>query len=814
MKSKRSRKDHPGSIASRSRSRVGTVAALRTIVAIAVLTALAGCAGVTSRSSSTTAPSGAILSASPATLSFGSVSTGSSTNLSVTISNLGSGSTTVFSAAVTGSGFTAIGAAAFPISIAAGQNAAFQVQFAPQAAGTATGAMSLVSDASNSPLVVALSGSGIQSALNATPSTVNFGNVAVGSRDTQSISLTNATSAAVTITQASSSGTGVSTSGWSLPVTINAGGSASFSVAFAPASTGSVSGSVSLVSNAPNSPLSIPVGASGTASTSMLTVSPSSVSFANAVIGQVSTQEVTLTNGGNTNVTISNVSASGTDFAVNGVAAGTMLTPNQSASLDVTFTPTASAIVSGSVTITSNAASDPAAKVALAGTGVTQSAGPSLTPPICGLSSNTSNIIPNATTWANFTPPAVGSTYTDAAYGCAVTRLTDANTDPGGVGEVHYYSLSNPLSAADTKVLIFDQNGNWHAVDTNGNVIVSTSNFGPGQGMAVWDVTNDDVFWRASGNTLEECTINSSAHTAGCVTNHTFAEYGYMVNIPDKGDMSPGGWINMAGQSSQGGSFDIFMYNPAKGTKSPTYSQGSCDGDIADSEPGCLHSTTVFVGEDMTADFEGGSASAAGIFWAAPFNASSFNTVDQGDHNDEGVWTDGVSLVGVFEDYQPNPGPWGNCQDGWRPTVVPLSSTGAAGTPRCLFDNRSDNPGWHVSFRDSVNRSWVAYSTQASSPAEYFNSDGGYQAPSSGNWNVYTNEILLIRVDANNNPALIYRLALTHSRMQESGAYWTSPRVALSRSGNYAVFDSNAAWGQNGCGSINICTDVYLIKLH
>jgi len=36
----------------------------------------------------------------------------------------------------------------------------------------------------------------------------------------------------------------------------------------------------------------------------------------------------------------------------------------------------------------------------------------------------------------------------------------------------------------------------------------------------------------------------------------------------------------------------------------------------------------------------------------------------------------------------------------------------------------------------------------------------------------------------------------------------------LSFDGKYVIFDSNAAWGSTGCGSISNCTDVYLIQIH
>ena len=54
-----------------------------------------------------------------------------------------------------------------------------------------------------------------------------------------------------------------------------------------------------------------------------------------------------------------------------------------------------------------------------------------LAAPNCGLNSNLTVIVPNATAWRNFTPPPKGRTYKDAAYGCTVKRLTDCTSVTG-----------------------------------------------------------------------------------------------------------------------------------------------------------------------------------------------------------------------------------------------------------------------------------------------------------------------------------------------------------------------------------------------
>ncbi len=106
-----------------------------------------------------------------------------------------------------------------------------------------------------------------------------------------------------------------------------------------------------------------------TAATFILNASKTSLSFSNVNIGSNSILPVVLTNGGNSNVTISNVTISGAGYTAGGVQSGQIVTPGQTATLNVTFTPSGTGLIPGSVTVTSNATNSPAS-VSLSGTGV------------------------------------------------------------------------------------------------------------------------------------------------------------------------------------------------------------------------------------------------------------------------------------------------------------------------------------------------------------------------------------------------------------------------------------------------------------
>jgi uncharacterized protein YfiM (DUF2279 family) len=85
------------------------------------------------------------------------------------------------------------------------------------------------------------------------PSTLNFGKVAVGHSATKTGTL-KAGNSQITVTSADWRGEGFSISGIVFPVTIAAGQSVSYKVTFAPQKSGSSSGNISFLSDAANSP--------------------------------------------------------------------------------------------------------------------------------------------------------------------------------------------------------------------------------------------------------------------------------------------------------------------------------------------------------------------------------------------------------------------------------------------------------------------------------------------------------------------------------------------------------------------------------
>ncbi|MFY9559980.1 MAG: choice-of-anchor D domain-containing protein, partial [Terriglobales bacterium] len=304
----------------------------------------------------------------PASLSFGNVAVGSSKTLTETLTNSGGSSLTISAASATGTGFSLSGLA-LPLTLNAGQSTTFSVQFAPSATGAASGSVSITSDGANPNLNIALSGTGVTpGTLSANPTSLSFGNVQVGSNASLSETLTNTGGSNVTISQANVTGAGFSVTGLALPVTLTSSQTVTFSVKFAPAAAGVVSGNLAIVSDAAGSPLNIPLSATGV-TPGQITPNPTSLSFGSVQVGSSKTLTETLTNSGGSSLTISAASASGSGFSISGLALPLTLNAGQSTTFTAQFAPTAAGAVSGNVAITSNGA-NPNLNIPLSGTGV------------------------------------------------------------------------------------------------------------------------------------------------------------------------------------------------------------------------------------------------------------------------------------------------------------------------------------------------------------------------------------------------------------------------------------------------------------
>lgn len=227
------------------------------LVALALAAAGTGCAALVSGGSPSASPSPQIqkgqLSATPSRAAFGSVAVGSKGTQSVVLINQGPGSVKIAAISASGNAFT-LNPVSLPVVLAAGTNLSVDATFAPTAAQSATGTMTVTSDALNNPLSVAMSGQGaaVDKLLSATPNQISFGNVFLGKSSSANVTLANPGNAAVTISAISVGNSGFSVTGTAPGTTIAPGQTANLSVSFAPIVVGAASSAIAVTSDASN----------------------------------------------------------------------------------------------------------------------------------------------------------------------------------------------------------------------------------------------------------------------------------------------------------------------------------------------------------------------------------------------------------------------------------------------------------------------------------------------------------------------------------------------------------------------------------
>jgi len=219
-----------------------------------------------------TAASPPTATVSPGSLSFAGQAVGtSSAPQNVTLTNTGSTSLVITNIAANGD-FAA--ASACGAGLNAGGSCSISVTFKPTAVGSRYGAVTVTDSAANSPQTITLAGTGLAApALTLAPSSLSFSNQAVGTVSAaQSVTLTNSGTATLNITSIAVSGN--FTESGSCGQTLAVGATCTINLTFSPVSAGSITGTLTITDNAPDSPQVVTLG--GLGSDFGISVSPSS----------------------------------------------------------------------------------------------------------------------------------------------------------------------------------------------------------------------------------------------------------------------------------------------------------------------------------------------------------------------------------------------------------------------------------------------------------------------------------------------------------------------------------------------------------
>jgi hypothetical protein len=743
----------------------------------------------------------------PTSLAFGSIATTSTSTKSVLVINSSRTSATISQANITGAAYTVSGLN-LPLTLAAGASTSFTVIFAPTASGPANGSVSLISTLSSTNLLP-LTGTGAATPvaqLTATPASTNFNNVNVGSSSTHTMAVSNTGNVNVTISQINPSGPGFSIGGIA-PSTLSPGQTANYTAKFTPSSAGGVSGQISFVSTATNSPTLVSLSGTGI---TQLSASPGSLNFGNVLIGNTGSLPGTITATVGT-VTVASATVTGSGYSLHGITLPITLTVGQSAPFTVNFAPTTTVNPPGQISFASNASNTPTL-VSLSGTGATSSG------QICGQRddglihlppSYSCSVLPCGSN--PFPPPAKGASYVDPQYGCTVERLTDAVGDHLGTAAHHNYGTVSAMNANDTYVMINLEDGSKEIVDTSGAVIVPVANMPQDNAQQVpWDISIPTRFYFSGGAAIQRADISglptcASAHNCTVTTTvlHNFSGTYGSVQIPDQEDLSDDGdhlWLV--------GDTKAFLYTISTNTVGPAMNVGSKDSGNG------WHKIQIMPSNRMLMTWSpNGAGPGAGQEVYNTDTTLNWHMFDNTIHTDCGrdLSSNEVCIVARIPDTGGGITGAGACptwtgtQDGGIDAIN--MSTHKA---QCVVDvNWADT---EVSFRDgNAGGGWVfvTFFKSGSCPTYscfdtpgFLNLDPAWAA----SWVHFAEEGILVRID-NNNGTNKYRLF--HTRSRSSEYYWAIPRGSISRDGRYVIFDSNFDISNSGLPNY---TDVYLTK--
>jgi hypothetical protein len=308
------------------------------------------------------------LRATPATIDFGATVVGQTQTQEVVLTNTGTTSVTISGLSASDADFSIATTNPTPIALAPGGQTVISVSFSPKQNQWQESQVAVTSNASNPTLEIPLGGGGEKVAvLEASPSSVSFGKVAVGSTVSTPVVVTNTLKSDLTLKGLYASGNGFSvSSGVEFPLILQPGKSITLTVSFAPTSVGLSAGR----STVGGPTLNIPLQGTGTTSSTsagQLTVSPASIGFGNVLVGATSNDIFTMSAIGGA-VTVSSTSSSNSQYTISGVSFPLTIAAGQSVSANLVYSPQSVGASSATVTFNSNA-SDPKLQESASGTG-------------------------------------------------------------------------------------------------------------------------------------------------------------------------------------------------------------------------------------------------------------------------------------------------------------------------------------------------------------------------------------------------------------------------------------------------------------
>lgn len=321
---------------------------------------------------------------SKAELDFGDVTVGSEDTSTITISNTSEAPLNINDIYISGSQYFSqtndcIG------TLTGGNTCTINIKFNPDAEGLQSAYLIIESDdPDESGITIVLSGNGVVVSpgieppdIDVSPSSIDFGNVLIGSSATQTVIISNRGREALTINNISISAEG----GYAAlsfsqsndcPQNIIPGSGCNINVLFSPITGGSLSATLIISSNDPDeSVLNIPLSGYGIWQVEPpvpdIEVSPSSIDFGTVILGTPSSKMLFISNTGNHFLNVTTSLTGSSDFSI--LQDCTSINAGSHCNLHIQFLPSSLGEKTANLTITSNDPDEPLIEIPNTGIG-------------------------------------------------------------------------------------------------------------------------------------------------------------------------------------------------------------------------------------------------------------------------------------------------------------------------------------------------------------------------------------------------------------------------------------------------------------
>lgn len=246
-----------------------------------------------------------------------------------------------------------------PASMVPGASCTVSLKFTPAASGPRNGTLVFTDSDPTGPQITNLTGNGTTVAL--TP-VKGFGTIVIGAPSTQTITLTNTGTAALTISSIATRGPFSETN--TCGGAVAAGANCKITVNFVPVSSGILYGDLIVFSNDPGSPQTVDLQGVG----QIIKFSPTRVTFPNQPVGTTSKAiSVVLTNVSATDMLVLGTFTASGDFAETSNCPPSLM-PGANCTVSITFTPSVTGTRTGAISVSSSDFRSPQ-YIRLSGTG-------------------------------------------------------------------------------------------------------------------------------------------------------------------------------------------------------------------------------------------------------------------------------------------------------------------------------------------------------------------------------------------------------------------------------------------------------------